>query len=1170
MGSNNGFTHLHLHTSYSLLDGAIKIPELMRKTNDYGMNAVAMTDHGNLFGAVELVSEARKAGINGIVGCEAYLAPESRFDKKVIEGFEKAYHIVLLAQDERGYKNLCKLISYANTEGFYYRPRIDKELLRKYNEGLIATSACLAGEIPSFIGKGRLDVAKQRLEEYLDIFDDGRFYLEVQQNGIPLQDTVNRQLVEFARDYNVKLVGTGDCHYLNKEDAKAHDVLLCIQTGAHVTDPKRFKFDSDELYYKPPEQMREELAAFPGAADSTVEIAERCNFRFQTTHVFPNYKVPEGISLDDEMERQAREGLETRLQFMRENYPDWTQEREQTYLDRFVVEMEIIRSMQFAGYFLIVSDFIVWAKEQGIPVGPGRGSAAGSIVAFAMFITDIDPLRYNLLFERFLNPERVSMPDIDVDFCQDRRDEVIEYVTEKYGGPMNVAQIITFGQMKARAVLRDVGRAMGIPLSDVDKLAKMIPAELKMTIPKAMEQDSRFEEWGRKDPQIKQLLTYGAALEGLSRHAGVHAAGVVIADKPLDEYLPLYRSSKGDITTAFEMNAVEQIGLIKFDFLGLKTLSIIHYCLQLIEKNHGLKVDLEKIDMQDKKAFDLLQAGKTAAVFQLESEGMRDILRKMKPDKFEDVIAILALYRPGPIQGGMVDEFINRKHGKVPVTYQVPELEEILSETYGVILYQEQVMQISRTLAGYSLGQADLLRRAMGKKKAEVMEVEKQRFLEGARELKYEAKVAEEIFDLMAKFAEYGFNKSHSAAYALISYQTAWLKAHYTKEFMAAVLSYEVNNTDKIVAYTTDCRDLGIPILPPSVNYSELKFTTEGGSVRFGMSGVKGLGEGAIEEVVNARDAEGRFRDVFELCERVDTRKLNRKGLESLVKSGGLDIDPDKPERSQIFSAIDQALDQSSRARKDKEAGQFSMFGALTEANAAAGPSYPPVEPWSEAEMLRFEKEALGFYMSGHPLNKYKAELKRYATATCSSVSERPHKSEVRMGVVVRSIREKMTARGGRMAFVTFEDQTGSIDTVVFPKTYMTVAEQLTDDTSLFVIGDIERDEGGDAADDGENVQERRTQLILKDMCRMDEVAGRFANTVHVNLQSEEIDEEMLFQIKNAFRRNPGPKQAVLHVVVPFRTETVIQLPSEYNVSPNDKLIEELKKLLGRDVVSLQ
>ncbi len=1169
MGSDKGFVHLHLHTSYSLLDGAIKIPALMKRTADFGLPGVAMTDHGNLFGAVELVGEAKKFGLNGIVGCEAYLAPESRHDKKVIEGFEKAYHIVLLAMDEWGYKNLCKLISYANIEGFYYRPRIDKELLRKYNQGLIATSACLAGEIPNLIGKDRLDLAKEKLAEYLDIFDDGRFYLEIQKNGIPLQDKVNRQLVQWSKEYNIPLIATGDCHYLEKPDAKAHDVLLCIQTGANVTDTKRYRFDTEDLYYKTAEEMRADFAEYPEACDNTLEVAARCNFKFQTKHVFPKYEVPEGVSLDDEMERQAREGLEKRLVFMRENYEHWSDELEEEYQKRFDEEIAIIRSMQFAGYFLIVSDFIVWAKNQGIPVGPGRGSAAGSLVAFSMFITDIDPIRYNLLFERFLNPERVSMPDIDVDFCQDRRDEVIKYVTEKYGGEKNVTQIITFGQMKSKAVIRDVGRAMGIPLRDVDKLAKMVPPDLKMTIPKAMEQDSRFDEWGRQDPQVKQLLQYAVSLEGLARHAGIHAAGVVIADKPLDEYLPLYRHSKGDITTAFEMKSVEKIGLIKFDFLGLKTLSIIRYCLELVEKNYDVKVDLEKIDMKDRKTFELLQSGKTAAVFQLESPGMRDILRKMKPDVFEDIVAILALYRPGPIQGGMVDEFIQRKHGKLPVTYQVPELEPILKETYGVILYQEQVMQISRALAGYSLGQADLLRRAMGKKVAEQMAIERETFLEGAQKQGHDLKVAGEIFDLMAKFAEYGFNKSHSAAYALVSYHTAWLKAHYPKEFMAAVLSYEVNNTDKIVAYTTECRDMGIPILPPSANNSVLKFSTEENAIRFGLSGIKGLGDGAIDAILEARN-DGPFKDLFELCERADGRKVNRKALESLVKSGALDLGPDGPQRSQIFAAIDGALEQSSRARKDAEAGQFNMFGALTEASPATGPTYPQVEPWTEAEMLKFEKEALGFYMSSHPLNKYRATLKRYATTNCQVIPERPTKSEVRLGVVVRSLREKITAKGSRMAFATFEDQTGSIDTVIFPNTYEKVAEILAaEDTPFFIIGDVERDEGDDVGAD-DMMAEARVQLILKDACRMDEVESRYADSVHVALQADELDEEMLFHLKNAFRRHPGPKRTVLHLVIPHRSETVVELPGEYGVTPNEHFIQEIKKLLGRDVVSLR
>ncbi len=1169
MGSNQSFVHLHLHTQYSLLDGAIKIPALMKKTNDFALPAVAMTDHGNLFGAVELIDQSKKAGVKGIIGCEVYVAPESRFDKKVVEGFEKAYHLVLLVQDETGYKNLCKLVSRANLEGFYYRPRIDKELLRDHSDGLIALSGCLAGEVAREIARDDLTRARNVIDEYKDMFGD-RYYLEVQKNGIGLQDKVNDQLRSFSQELNIPLVGTADCHYLTKEDAKAHEMLLCIQTGSTITDPKRFKIDSEDLYYKSSEEMREDFKDFPGACDSTLEIADRCDFKFQTKHVFPKYQVAEGVSLDDEMEKQARDGLEQRLAFCRANYTDWTEEIEQTYRHRFDHEIETIRQMKFAGYFLIVSDFIVWAKDKGIPVGPGRGSAAGSLVAWAMRITDIDPIRYNLLFERFLNPERVSMPDIDVDFCQDRRDEVIKYVTEKYGGRSHVTQIITFGQMKAKAVVRDVGRAMGVPLSDVNTLCKWIPNDLGITLDKAIEQDGRFEEWMKKDPQIRQLMAYARSLEGLYRHAGVHAAGVVIADKPMEEYLPLYKSTRDEVTTSFEMKSVEKIGLIKFDFLGLKTLSIIHYALELIEQNYGERVDLARLDMADRKTFELLQAGRTSSVFQLESQGMKDILRKMKPDKFEDIIAILALYRPGPIQGGMVDEFINRKHGKVPVVYDLPELEPILKETYGVILYQEQVMQIAQVLAKYTLGGADLLRRAMGKKNAEEMAKEKDKFMAGAEANGVDVKKAADIFDLMAKFAEYGFNKSHSAAYALVSYHTAWLKAHYPKEFMAAVLSYEVNNTDKIVAYTTDCRDMGIPMLPPHVNHSALKFTTEENGIRFGMSGIKGVGEGAIESILDARQAEGAFNDLFDLCKRIDTRKVNKKTLECLVKSGALDDPAGKVHRAQIFDALGPALDQSARDRKDLEAGQISMFGALTASAPQSGPGYPTVEAWSEAELLRNEKEALGFYMSSHPLNKYKDVINRYASVTCQRVHDRPSKSEERLGVVVRSVREKITARGGRMAFVTFEDATGSVDAVIFPDAYQEAYQFVSTDAPLFIVGEVDRNEG-DAGDGGEDdMTETRVVLKIREVSLLDDVEKRFSNAVHVTVRAEELDEELLQHLRNAFRRNPGSKRTVLHLVIPQKAETTIELPTEFNVNPGDKLIHEIEQIVGRDVVRLR
>ena len=907
------FVHLHLHTEYSLLDGAIRLKDLFPKAKEFGYQAVAVTDHGAMYGVLNFYEQARKHDIKPIIGCEVYVAPTHRKDKSARSQREAAYHLVLLAQDLEGYRNLLKLVTLAHFEGKHYKPRVDMELLREYNRGLIALSACLHGQVPHSITQGDRKKAKELAETYASIFD-GRFYLEIQENGIPDQEVVNQGLADLAQELGLPLVATCDCHYLSSQDAEAHDLLLCIQTGKTVNDSDRMRFTCDSLYFAPPDEIAERFSKWPEAVANTVEIAKRCNVEIPIgTHHFPVYPLEEGQSYESLFQEKAREGFARRAEEL-----GLEGEELKRYQERLEEEMEVIIEKGFASYFLIVSDFINYAKKQGIPVGPGRGSAAGSLVAYSMRITDIDPVKYGLFFERFLNVERESLPDIDVDFCMNRRDEVIRYVSEKYGGENYVAQIITFGQMKARAVVRDVGRALGMPFPEVDKIAKLVPEGPKVTLDKALEQEPKLKEMMEKDPKVKQLIQVAKVLEGLPRHASTHAAGVVISDRPMVEYLPLTKGKRDETTTQFDMVCVEKIGLIKFDFLGLKTLTVIDTALKLIEEHYGDKVDISKIPLDDPATFELLCRGDTTGVFQLESSGMKDLIRRMRPNSFTDMIALVALYRPGPLDSGMVDQFVKAKHGEIEVHYLLPQLEPILKETYGVIVYQEQVMQIAQTLAGYSLGEGDLLRRAMGKKKKEVMDAQRERFMEGARAKNIPEDKAKEIFELMAKFAGYGFNKSHSAAYALIAYQTAWLKAHYLVPFMASLLSNELGNTDGVLKFISDCRERGITVLPPDINRSREDFTIEQKKdIRFGLAAVKNIGLGAIEAIVKEREENGPFESFQDFCARVDTRKVNKRVLESLVKCGA--FDSLEPNRAKLFEGIDRAIDYSQAVKREKE-----------------------------------------------------------------------------------------------------------------------------------------------------------------------------------------------------------------------------------------------------------
>ncbi len=1143
------FTHLHLHTEYSLLDGAIRLKDLFPRAKEYGYDSVAITDHGNMYGVLKFYQGAQKAGIKPIIGCELYVAPKSRFDRSAKSQSEAAYHLVLLAMNETGYKNLMKLVTIANFEGFYYKPRVDKEVLQEFNEGLIALSACLHGEISHALLQGNEKKAQALAETYASIFKD-RFYLELQENSIPEQTNVNQGLVELSKRLGIPLVATNDCHYLNKDDADAHDVLLCIQTGKTVNDQKRMRFSTDSLYFTPPEEMEKRFSWYPEALATTREIAERCNVEIETgKHHFPFFQIDPGTTYEEEFERQARKGFEKRKKQLGLG-PDELK----TYEKRLDEELEIIKDKGFASYFLIVADFINWAKDHGIPVGPGRGSAAGSLVAYSMGITDIDPVRYGLFFERFLNVERVSLPDIDVDFCMAKRDEVIRYVTEKYGGEDFVAQIITFGQMKAKAVIRDVGRGLGMAYQDVDKIAKLVPDKLNISLEEALKLEPKLKELSQKDERIKRLLTVARALEGLPRHSSTHAAGVVISDKPMVEYLPLTKGQEGETVTQFDMKDVEKVGLIKFDFLGLKTLTVLDTAVKLVKKHYGKDIDLSTIPLDDPKTFELLQKGDTTGVFQLESTGMKNLIRQLKPTRFTDLIALVALYRPGPLESGMVTDFVKRKHGQVEVKYLLPQLEPILKETYGVIVYQEQVMKIAQELAGYSLGEGDLLRRAMGKKIPEVMEAQKDRFMKGALEKGIDKKKAETIFDLMAKFAGYGFNKSHSAAYALISYQTAWLKAHYRIPYMTSLLSNELGNTDGVVKFLAECRSSSIEVLPPDINKSEEDFSIEDEKIRFGLAAVKNVGSSAIRVIIKERRENGPFKDFKDFVSRVDLKKVNKRVLESLIKSGALDSFGLK--RAQLFQAIDAALDFGHKKQREKSLGQKSLFDCAPLASeATASFKIPDIEEWDELERLSREKEALGFYISGHPLDAFREDLSRLSIINTENLSSVPESSRVQVAGIIRSKKDKLTKKGTKMSFLVLEDLSGSIEVICFPEVYSRCYETINSDRPVFVEGLLKKE--------GEDQEKLQCKVIAEKIDFLQDVCARRTCGIIIELRDEEVGTSAVSQLKNILKKNPGELPVTLCIRINSKGIVHLSLPDEFNSRLDEALAEDLQQLLG-------
>lgn len=1041
------FVHLHNHTSYSLLDGAIRMDDLVQKSKEYGMAALALTDHGNLFGAVEFYKAAKKQGIKPIIGCEAYVAPESRHKKEPLRGFPDAgYHLILLAKNLAGYRNLVKLSSAGYLEGFYHRPRIDKELLRKHSEGLICLSSCINGELPAQLRNNDFQKAREVAKLHADIFGPENFFVELQDHGITEEDRVRDELVKIGKELGFGLVATNDCHYLRRADAAAHDALLCIQTGKVLSDADRMKYETDQIYFKSDREMKELFGWVPEAIDNTLKIAEACNLELELGRLhLPRFPLPPGFSsADDFLAHLARSGAAERYRPLVE-----------AVRERLEYELRVIREMGYSGYFLIVRDFVDYARQNNIPVGPGRGSVGGSLVAYCTGITRIDPIKYGLLFERFLNPERISMPDIDIDFSDRDRGRIIQYVIDKYGQD-NVCQIITFGTMAARAVVRDVGRVMSMPYSEVDRIAKLIPFDTDMTLERAMELQPDLKRLVSSDPKIAQLMEYSRTLEGLSRHASVHAAGVVIAPSRLTDFVPLYRTNRDETVTQFDMKGIEEIGLLKMDFLGLRTLTVIQDTVRMVKEKEGVEIDVDAIPLNDAQTFELFASGETTGLFQFESAGMRDYLRKLKPDSLADLAAMNALYRPGPLDAYMVDEYIDRKKGK-KVHYEHPKLEKILKETYGVIVFQEQVLEIAKELAGYTLGKADILRKAMGKKDADLMAGEREEFLKGAVARHIDRQTAERIFEQIATFGRYGFNKAHSVGYAYLAYQTGYLKAHWPVYFMAASLSSEMSNTDRVVVLILECHRLGIEVLSPDVNRSYAEFTVEDQKIRYGLAAVKNVGGGAVESLVATRQAKGEFKSLFDFARKVDAQGQNRRMVESLVLAGAFDgIDSN---RARQFKNVERALAWGAEVHSSEASGQASLFGAQMKAGISE--PFPEQEkPWPPVMRLTREKEVLGFYFSGNPLENYREELEIFATALIRHLENFRDGEEVLLSGMVGDIKTKLDKKGKRMAFVGLEDITGRTELVVFSDVYERARAVLRPEGMAVARGRVSTKEG--------------------------------------------------------------------------------------------------------------
>ncbi len=1151
------FVHLHNHTDYSLLDGACEIDQLMDVVAEQKMPAVAMTDHGNLFGAVSFYNAARAKGIQPVIGCEVYVAK----DHKSRTETDRYNHLVLLCENQEGYRNLVKLVSTASLEGFYYKPRVDKDLLAQHSSGLICLSACLRGDTNEAILNDKYDDARRLAYTYRDIFGKDNFFLEIQDHGLEQDKRLTPQVNRLSIDTGIPLVATNDSHYLRKDDARAHEILMCIQTGKTMSDPNRMHWDHPDFYLKTRDEMMKLFGELEDAVNRPWEIAQRCAVKLEkVTDPFPRFDIPADQSTDSWFAYIAREGFQKRLARLEARAAAGTLKHPlEAYAERLEFEIRMIQQMKFSGYFLIVWDFIRYAKSQGIPVGPGRGSAAGSLVGYSMEITDIDPLQYGLLFERFLNPERVSMPDIDVDFCMNRRGEVIQYVTRKYGREQ-VAQIITFNTLGARAAIKDVGRVLDMSFADVDKVTKLVPNELNIKLKRAIDVEPGFEALAKQDPRVREILDVATRLEGFARNSSVHAAGVVISPVPLRNIVPLHRTNKEEVVTQYDMSGLDKLGLLKMDFLGLTTLTLIDDALKLIEKRHGVKVVPEDLPLEDPKAYDIFCKGFTSGIFQFESPGMRDILRRYQPSRIEDLTALNALYRPGPMD--MIDDFIERKHGRQPVAYDLKEMKEVLEETYGVMIYQEQVMQISNRVAGYSLGDADILRRAMGKKNVAEMDKQRERFVAGAAERGHPAKKAEKVFDLMAKFAGYGFNKSHSAAYSYVAFITAWLKAHYPVDFMAALLTSETGNVAKVVKYINECRDMKINVLPPDVNASEYTFTPvrtdNGDAIRFGLGAVKNVGQGAVEAIIKARtelkekDAAGGFRSIYQFCEHADMQAINRRVIESLIRAGAMD--GFEGTRAQLLLALDSAIETGTRAARDRNSGQGGLFGGGPAEETHEQP-LPRANDWTPREKLQGEKELLGFYVSGHPLDAYDEKICELATHDSSRLEGLEKGNDVALCGMLTAIQRRRNREGKPWASVVVEDRLGTIEAMVFTTQYDALQQLLIEDQAVLIRGSALPEEGNP------------TKVSIKEIIPLDVARVPLPSLISVKVFVGRNGIDRASELQQLFARKPGDTQVRLRIESARDFSVILDVPSK--VRPDREFRAELNRICGPDMMEV-
>jgi len=1154
----DNFVHLHVHSEYSLLDGASRIPKLIEKACSFNMPAVALTDHGVMYGIIDFYLQAKKSGIKPIIGCEVYQAPKSRWhkhkDRDKKEGI--SYHLTLLAENNCGYQNLMRLVSLGFLEGFYYKPRVDKELLREYGEGIIALSGCISGEIPKNIAAGNIEATKRIMEEYIDIFGRDNFFLELQDSGIPEQKNINRAIMELSSEYKIPMVATNDIHYLDKSDSKAHDVLLCIQTGSTINEPGRMKFPTEEYYFKSYEEMKELFSGYPGAIENTLEIADRCNVNLKFgMNLIPSFDVPEGYTPDVYLKELCYSNVEKRYGSISESVDE-----------RIKRELSVINKMGFSEYFLIVWDLVNFAKNNSIRVGPGRGSAAGSIVAYLLGITDIEPLKYDLLFERFLNEERGSMPDIDIDFCYEKRDEVINYVTRKYG-EKRVAQLITFGTMAARQAIRDAGRVMEVPYADVDRIAKMVPMELNVTIKDSLEMAPELREIYDNNEKIREVIDTAISLEGITRQDSIHAAGVVISSEELCKYTPIQKENEGDIVTQYKMEDIQKIGLLKMDFLGLKTLSLIDRALFLIKKTKGIEIDSNSISLEDKKTFGMLSEGECLGVFQLESSGMRELIINLKPSRFEDLIALLALYRPGPLQSGMVSDFVESRNGRRQINYLHPSLEKILKSTYGIILYQEQVMRIASELAGFSMSEADVLRGAISKKKRNLLSKQKSKFIDGARERGVDGKVSEKIFELVNHFAEYGFNKSHSTAYAMISYQTAYLKANYPVEFMAALLSIRMGSQEKVAQYVNETRRMGISVLPPDINESFSDFTVVGDSIRFGLSAIKNVGTNVVESVEEERKKNGKFKDFNDFCERVDNSVLNKKTIESLIKSGT--FDSLGLSRKYLLENYEKVIEEVVKIRKDRNIGQYSLFETnsagrkrtLTEESNLLEEKY---KEFSRKELLNFEKEMLGLYISGHPLFEYGNTLSKLTPV--EALGNLEDKTNVSVGGIINRIRTIYTKKDQQMCFLELEDFNDNIEVIVFPSVLERFREIIAEDRIVRIKGKLDKKEdqikiiANDFDELGKDIKVSRNQ---------DELIGDKSDKIVFTVKECEMDENLVNELYDIIKKYPGYYEVEFKITGKNGKdiEKTYKLPSSYKIKMDSELENDLREVFGNKIM---